>query len=534
MVTDQQVRRLLQCDAQGLPKHLAADKAGLDPKTARKYRRLQRLPGEVQIMERSWRTRPDAFAEVWPGIEERLGLNPGLQAKTLFADLQRRFPGRFPDCQLRALQRRIKTWRASQGPAREVFFDQVHHPGRLCASDFTHCSDLNVTINGQPFDHLIYHFVLTYSNWEAGSICFSESYESLAEGLQNALWLLGGVPLLHRTDRMSAAIPPGGHEEFGQRYQALLRHYRLEPQAINVRAAHENGDCEQSHHRFKTALDQALMLRGSRDFAGREAYTGFLGVLFCQLNVGRQKRLGEELPLLRRLPAVRLESAKRWQVRVDRGSTIHIKGNSYSVPSRLIGEWVEARLFADKLEVHYGQKKVQEMPRLHGKGKHRIDYRHVIDWLVRKPKAFADYRYQAATFPSSRFRSAYDALLAQRPRSAAREYLKILHTAAQQGEASVEAVLTRLMDRQQPLCAQAVEVELRQGGPPAGVADAAVGAVDLSLYDGLLEGKEDQSDVGREGCEAGTGGLPAGVAPAGVPGGLPGDGAASAAGVAEL
>ena len=205
-------------------------------------------------MDRTWRTRPDAFADVWPGLVGMLEINPGLEAKTLFRDLQRRFPGRFADGQLRALQRRIKTWRAEHGPAREVFFDQVHHPGRLCASDFTHCGDLAVTIHGQPFDHLVYHFVLTYSNWEDGSICFSESYESLAEGLQNALWQLGGVPQVHRTDRLSAAIPPGGGDEFTQRYQALLRHYGLTAQAINVRAAHENGDCEQSHHRHHEGL----------------------------------------------------------------------------------------------------------------------------------------------------------------------------------------------------------------------------------------------------------------------------------------
>jgi hypothetical protein len=328
MVTDQQVRRLFRLDTQGLSRRTAADKAGLDPKTARKYRRLERLPSEVAVMDRHWRTRSDAFAEVWPELAERLQLNPGLEAKTLFLDLQRRFPGRFADGQLRALQRRVKAWRASCGPAREVYFDQVHHPGRLCASDFTHCTDLRVTIHGAPFDHLIYHFVLTYSNWEAGTVCFAESYESLAEGLQNALWQLGGVPQVHRTDRLSAAIPPGGAGEFGQRYQALLRHCGLAAQAINARAAHENGDCEQSHHRFKRALDQALMLRQSRDFPSREAYAEFLGALFAQLNKGRQRRLGEELPVLRPLPRARLESARRWQVRVDRGSTIHVKGNS--------------------------------------------------------------------------------------------------------------------------------------------------------------------------------------------------------------
>jgi hypothetical protein len=138
-----------------------------------------------------------------------LQVNPRLQAKTLFADLQRRFPGHFADGQLRTLQRRLKRWRAENGPAREVFFAQGHHPGRLAASDFTHCTDLGVTINGSPFVHMIYHFVLTYSNWETGTLCFSESYESLSEGLQNALWELGGVPQLHRTDRLTAAVQPG-------------------------------------------------------------------------------------------------------------------------------------------------------------------------------------------------------------------------------------------------------------------------------------------------------------------------------------
>jgi len=163
MITDRQVRRLRRLDLQGIPKELAADKAGMDAKTARKYRRLDRLPSEVRRMERDYRTREDPFADVWPALEEQLTLNPGLEAKTLFEHLQRSHPGRFADGQLRTFQRRIKQWRALNGPAREVFFSQVHHPGRLCASDFTHCSQLRVTINGVPFEHLIYHFVLRNS-----------------------------------------------------------------------------------------------------------------------------------------------------------------------------------------------------------------------------------------------------------------------------------------------------------------------------------------------------------------------------------
>lgn len=532
MVTDGQILRLRQALRLGMTLQMAALKAGIDRKTARRYDRLGLLPSEVPRMDRDWRTREDPFAEVWPQLEELLAANPGLLAKTLFAELQRRYPGRFPDGQLRSLQRRVKCWRALHGPAREVFFAQQHYPGRLAASDFTHCTSLRVTINSVPFAHLIYHFVLAYSNWETGTICLAESLESLSEGLQNALWQLGGVPALHRTDRLTAAIPPGTQgQAFTRRYQELLSHYGLQGQAIQAGQGHENGDCEQSHHRFKSALDQALMLRGSRDFASESDYGLFLRELFAQLNAGRCARLAQEMPLLRALPAARLEACKRRRVRVDKGSLIHLESNSYSVPSRLIGEWVETRLFADRVEVWYAQQMVEQLPRLRGKGKHRVDYRHVIDTLVRKPGAFADYRYRSDLFPSSRFRQCYDALCQQQPRRAVKEYLQILRLAARQSEAGVQAVLARLLDEGQTPSAAVVEEGLLMGEKlPA--EQVQVGPVDLSLYDGLLEGKE--ATDGDDGREGDVGGLPQGTAPAGIPAGLRGDGPTGAAGVFEL
>jgi hypothetical protein len=189
-------------------------------------------------------------------------LNPGLEVKTLFDWLQRLYPGRFAERQLRTLPRQIKQWRALHGPAKEAFVSQIHQPGQLCASDFTHASSLHVTINGQPFGHLIYHFVLTYSNWETGTVCLAERFDSLRNGLQNALAALGGVPQRHGTDALTAAVPPGSDRPtFQRRYQALLRHYGLQGQSINPTKSHENGDGEQSHRQFKRALDQALMLR---------------------------------------------------------------------------------------------------------------------------------------------------------------------------------------------------------------------------------------------------------------------------------
>lgn len=493
MIQDAQVLKLRQLIGKGLPLYLAALKVGMDTKTARKYRHADRLPSE-SLAPRTWRTREDPFQDVWPELRERLELNPGLQAKSLFEDLQRRFPGRFPDTQLRTLQRKIKAWKATEGPSKEVFFDQIHSPGELGASDFTCMNELHVTIAGQSFDHLVYHFVLTYSNWETGTVCFSESFESLSQGLQNALWELGGVPRTHRTDRLTAAVNNlGDRDLFQQRYRALLAHYGLNPQAIAARKANQNGDVEQSHNRFKQAIDQALMLRGSREFDDRAGYERFLREVFAQRNSGRKERFAEERPRLNDLPARRVDAWYRRQVRVTQGSTIRVVTNTYSIPSRLIGETVDVHVMAEWLEVWYGAVLIERIPRLRGRHKSAINYRHVIDWLVRKPGAFAAYRYQEAMFPTSRFRRAYDALLkhSHSPGRAAKDYLRVLELAAKESEAGVDAVLTRLLAGNVPITPTAVEEQLRHDLGLPRVIDVAVTMVDLSSYDFLLETRED-------------------------------------------
>jgi Mu transposase, C-terminal domain len=474
----------------GMKLGLAAAKAGMDEKTARKYRSLGKLPHEVKV-EHSWRTREDPFEEVWPGLEEKLRINPGLEAKTLFEDLQRRYPGRFGDGQLRTLQRRVKIWRALEGPPREVYFPQVHQPGELCQSDFTSMNSLGVTIQRQPFEHLLYHFVLTYSNWETGTICYSESFESLSEGLQNALWELGGVPQRHRTDRLSAAVQKPDHpEEFTQRYRALLDHYGLQGDKTQAESPNENGDVEQRHYRFKKAVEQSLMLRGSRDFASRQDYADFLGKLFAQLNAGRLERFKEESGVLRRLPPRRLESCKKLWVRVGPGSTIRVNHNVYSVDSRLIGEEIQVRLYAEHLEVCYGQRCLERIPRLRGEGKHRIQYRHIIDWLVRKPGAFENYRYREELFPTHRFRMAYDELRRRHPSRAAKEYLEILHLAARDNEAAVDNALRTLFGKELPIRLEAVERIVGNRGEIPWPVQIVVSEVDLAAYDVLLRNKE--------------------------------------------
>lgn len=471
---------------------VAASKAGMDEKTARRYRDLKLLPSEV-AMPHTWRTRADVFADVWDELEAMLQGAPGLEAKTLFEYLQRTHPGKYADGQLRTLQRKVKAWRVSHGPGKEVFFPQIHYPGLLSASDFTHMDDLGVTIGRKRFDHLVYHFVLTYSNWETGTVCFSESFESLCEGFQNALWELGSVPKSHRTDQLTAAVVRdlGTGAGFTDRYESMLRHYGLKGERTQPSSPNENGDCEQSHHRFKRCVEQTLLLRGNREFSSRADYEGFLRSVFAQKNSGREARLREETDLMGRLPHRRLESHKVVRVKVGPSSTIHVAHNTYSVSSRLIGESVEVRLSADHLSVHHGQRCVEShIPRLRGEGRHAINYRHVIDWLVRKPGAFENYRYHQDLFPTSRFRIAYDSLGAQGESRPQKQYLRILELAARESETAVDEALRRLLDQALPISFAAVQTMVSADQTLTAPTDVVIDQVDLSSYDSLFVARE--------------------------------------------
>lgn len=500
MIEDRQVKKLRKLLSGGMPLYRAAMKTGMDEKTARKYRDLGTLPSEVALGH-SWRTREDPFADVWPEVHEQLAINPGLQAKALFEWLQRQYPGRFQDGQLRTFQRGVKGWRATEGPAKEVFFRQEHEPGRVCASDFTHMTSLGVTIAGQPFEHLAYHFVLTYSNWEWATVCFSESFESLSEGLQCALWELGGVPERHRTDRLSAAVNNlSDQKEFTSRYRELMSHYGLKTEKIQAGQANENGDVESLHGHFKQAVDQALMLRGSRDFGDRADYVSFLRTVLQQKNAGRLDRFAEEQAVLRRLPTRRIESFQRIQVRVNSGSLIRVQGNTYSVNSRLIDERVDVRIYAEHLEVWYGQKQVERLPRLRGRKKVLINYRHVIDSLVRKPGAFEHYCYRDELFPTTRFRMAYDALRDAGRANASRDYLEILELAAKESESAVDDILRMLLDSHDVVTADMVRDLLPQSSGVPSATDVSVEPVDLCCFDSLFTTQE-VWDGCQHGCE---------------------------------
>jgi len=478
---------MLRERAKGRTQAQAAARAGMSVRTASSYERLGQLPSQ-RAHPRIYRTRPNPFAEVWSWIVSQLERDAALQATTLFGLLGTLHPGRYQAVQLRTLQRQVATWRAQYGPGQEVLFPQTHLPGVDAQSDFTHMTALAITLGGVPFPHLVFHLVLSYSNVEAIQLCFSESFESLVEGIETCLWHLGGVPQRHRTDHLSAAIHPldaDGRARAKERYGAVMRHYGMEPTTNTLGVAHENGDVEQSHHRFKEAVDQALRVRGSRDFLDRPAYTHFLTAIVKQRNLTRQHRWTEEQAVLRPLPVAPLGLCREMRVPVSRFSTIQVLRNTYSVPARLIGTTVLVRIRAEVLEVYRGTAQLLTMPRLLGHGQHRIEYRHVIWSLVHKPGAFAQYRYRDDLYPSLGFRRAYDALCASRPQGADRDYVRLLHLAASTSEAEVAVALELLLDQRQLPSFDAVRDLVRD---PVAARLPVLGpvVVDLRVYDRLL------------------------------------------------
>ena len=492
MVTDRQVRRLFAMKNKYQYQYQTADAAGISSKTARKYIKTGKLPSQSRA-EHTWPTRKDPFVDDWAFV---VGLmedtQATLEAKTIFEYIQRAYPGKYHNGQLRTLQRRIKAWKALYGPSKEIFFSQIYYPGQWSCSDFTSMNKLNITIVQQPFEHIFYHFVLCYSNWQAGRICFSESFESLSLGIQDALWKLGGVPLLHRTDNLTSAVHKVGHPDiYTDKYRGLAGHYSFESSKTNPASPHENGDVEKSNDLFKKAVDQSLIIRGSRDFDTLEEYKKFLQKIIDRMNQNCHKRFAEELEVLKELPNLRYDDYETRICKVGRGGTFRLLHNTYSAHSRLVGETVKIRVYADKLEIWYAQRHIETLPRLRGENGHYINYRHHIDRLVRKPGAFENYCYKDDMFPTSLFRIAYDILRETSSiRQASKEYLKILELAAKEDESLVNEALRLLINLEEDMSFEKVKefIDSKQKVPEP--TDVYIEPVDINDYDMLLETPE--------------------------------------------
>jgi hypothetical protein len=491
-ITDRQVRRYMSSRREGHSQAAAAARAGFSERTGRRIEAEPRLPSQRE--GRCYRTRADPFAEVWRDeLAPLLASMPHIRATSLLEELRRRHPGRFGDGHLRSLQRRVAHWRATEGPERELIFRQQHPPGRQALSDFTDGSKLGVTLSHRPFPHLIYHFWLAYSGWRfVKAICGGESFTALTEGLQEALWQLGGVPREHRTDRLSAAYRNlTEREDEAKAYAAFCQHYGLEPTRNNAGVAHENGSVEAAHGHLKVGLREALELRGSKDFADLAAYQAFLQEYALRRNGAVQPAVAIEMKALLPLPAHRTSDYSVVTVTVTRFGTISVRNVLYTVPSRLVGCRLKVHVFDDRLVCHHGLMPVLTVQRRHfkrgGPGLRVVNYHHLVHALVRKPQAFRHSVFREDLFPRTAYRRAWEMLDARLdPRKACRVYVGLLHLAATHAcEAQLAVYLDTVLDAGLvPDLDQA-----RTAVAPAAAATAPIVHViapDLAVYDRLL------------------------------------------------
>jgi len=397
---------------------VAAAKAGFSPATAYRIEQDPRLPSQKKAPRQ--RRRQDPLAGVWDSeIVPLLNGVPGLRPVAIFEEICRRHPEISAGIR-RTLERRIRGWRALYGPDRDVVFRQEHSPGRAGLSDFTDMRDFGVSIAGVPLDHRLYHFRLAFSGWEHGHVVLGgERFVALAEGLQNALWALGKAPLQHRSDSLSAAfrnLDDDTRQDQTRRYEALCAHYRMEPTRNNRGVAHENGSIESPHDHLKQAVEDALLLRGSRDFDTLDAYRRFVDEIVGRSNARNGKRLDLERPALQSLPARRTTDYEETIVTVTSTSGFTLRKVFYSVPSRLIGHRLRVRLYDDRLECFLGATALMVLrrarPHPSGKHGHVVDYRHVIHALRRKPMALLNLVYREQLFPRRAYQRAFEALLA--------------------------------------------------------------------------------------------------------------------------
>ncbi len=384
----------------------SAAKAGISIRSGRRIEKGQRR----EIKERHWRTRTDPFEAVWDSeLSPLLEREPSLTGITLWEHLDETYPGRYPEHLLRTLQRRVKHWQATQGPKKAVIFRQSVPAGHQGLSDFTR-PNTAITIAGEPFAHLLYQFRLAYSGWRSVHIVQGgESYSALAEGLQNALYRLGGIPREHRTDSLSAAyVNAAQKQRLTDDYQALCKHYGMRPTTNNPGVSHENGAIEAPHGCLKRRIEQAVKLRGSADFTSLRAYRDFIDHIVDKLNKRCKGRLAEEQQVLRLLPRHRFIDYTELSVKVTTSSTITVKRGLYTVPSQLIGETVRVHLYHDRLKCFVGQTRVITLARVYpstptGRAR-RIDYRHIIHSLAAKPQAFRFSQFRDDLLPSPQYR----------------------------------------------------------------------------------------------------------------------------------
>ena len=473
---------------------MSAMKAGVSRNTARKYLR-QADPSKQEKQPHDWRTRKDPLEAVWSAARGMLETAPELQAKALLEHLSERTADGIEENVLRTFQRRVRQWRLEHGNEKEVFFSQEARPGAVLAVDWTDMRDLGVSICGVKLEHLMFHAVLPYSNWQWAVRSRSESLLSIRSGLKATIGRLGRVPKELLIDNSSTATHrlsgDGKRRGFNEEFLSVCEHFGMSPRTTNVSSPNENGTCEAMHGHFKRRLEQHLLLRGSRDFESEEAYDRFVIGVLERSNGLRGERFAQEVAAMREHLAPELPDYTETMVRVNNNSTIRVCKRVYSVPSKLIGSRLRARIHETHIVLLDGMVVLAELPLRGGDRGAVIDFRHIIKWLVRKPGAFSEYRWREAMFPSLVWRAAYDHLCRHHDAHAADVcYLEILQLAAGKGLGTVENIVEQLLLAPKPVVNAAEVTALLRTYEDEAMSFRERGAMPVSLevYDGLLRG----------------------------------------------
>lgn len=438
-VTDNQMR-LFMNQTRTHTVETAAAKAGFSASTGHRIRRDPRLPSQKAKPRGS--RRPDPLGGLFESeVVPLLEANPRLRPLAVFDELLVRHPKLNPNIR-RTLERRIRRWRALHGPDREVIFRQDKEPGRLGISDFTHTDTLGVTVAGEAFEHLLYHFRLPWSGFtHVHVVRGGESFRALSKGLQDALWLLGGTPAEHRTDSLSAAfrnLSKDTADDLTARYRSLCRDHGMTPTRNNRGAAHENGAIEGPHGHLKGRIADALALRGSSDFADIDQYRSFIAGIVGRINARNAKAIAAERRTLKALPPRRSDDVEQAGVSVTSSSGFILRGVFQTVPSRLIGHQLRVHIHEDRLDLFLGETHLFELPRKwrgkDGKAVHQVNYRHVIGSLKTKPGALLNLTYRDELFPREAYRRCFERALEQLGgRDACRLTVRLLALAHEEG-----------------------------------------------------------------------------------------------------
>jgi transposase InsO family protein len=471
---------------------VAAAKAGFSTATAYRIEDDPRLPSQKTAPR--GRRRPDPLAGIWDSeIVPMLEAAPGVRAIAIFEEISRRHP-ELPLGVRRTLERRVTQWRALNGPSRDVIFRQEHPPGRMGLSDFTDMNGLDVTVAGVPLLHRLYHFRLAFSGFaHAHVVLGGESFVALAEGLQNALWALGGVPEQHRSDSLSAAfrnLDRDARNDLTRRYDELCAHYGMTPTRNNPGVSHENGSIESAHGHLKKVLGDELLLRGSRDFADLAAYRRFVDEVVGRRNARNRKSIEIERTALKPLPAQRTTDFEEARVLITSSGGFILKRVFYSVPSRLIGHRLNVHLYDDRLDCFLGSTQILTLRRgrqQQGSSKraHVVDYRHVIHALRKKPMALLNLVYRDQLFPRQAYARAFDALLASEgDKQACRTMVGLLALAHDRAcEAELADAIEAALDAGELPQLDRLRERFRPDGDA--IPDVAVVLTPLSAYDEL-------------------------------------------------